>query len=166
MADSPHLFEADKERIANEAKVRTALEQPDFAEREFEKWKVEKDRRLKAESFATAWAKVAWLAEGRESAMGRQLNKLQQRIGRQRKANREQNKRYQELEGRVEHLTKALESVDRQTPDAIGGEPYVIGCGALYKVRAALYGSGGPRPKDNVPERQGEHQKEGGDANS
>lgn len=64
-----------------------------------------------------------------------------------------------QLEARVERLEKALESVDRQTPDAIGGASYEISPGALYKVRAALYGSGGPRSKGSTPKNT-EHQEE------
>lgn len=60
-----------------------------LAEQEFERWRKLRDPQLKRESFVTAWAKVAWLAEGRMHAMGRDLAKLQYRIGRQRKANRE-----------------------------------------------------------------------------
>ncbi len=95
---SEHLFEADKVRINNEAKVRTALEQPDFAQREFEKWRVQKERQLRNETFTNAWAKVAWLAEGRTLAIGRELAKAQARIGRQRRANRELLLKLRELE--------------------------------------------------------------------
>lgn len=110
-ADSPHLFEADKARIQNEAKVRTALEDPNFAEREFQRWREGKRRDLERESFATAWAKVAWLAEGRVLAMGRELAKVQARIGRQRKANRELVRALEGREREVERLTAANDAL-------------------------------------------------------
>lgn len=104
MVEGLHLFEADKARIQNEAKVRTALEDPNFAEREFQRWREAKVKRLEREkdSFVTAWAKVAWLAEGRMVAMGRELAKAQTRIGRQRKANRELVKQLQAAREREE----------------------------------------------------------------
>lgn len=42
------------------------------------------------------------------------------------------------LRERVGELEEALERVSAQVPDAIGGEPYLISCGALYAVRNAL----------------------------
>lgn len=116
MNDLDHLYEADKHRIQNEAKVRTALEQPDFAEREFERWKGirehhmerEMKRELENKSFVNAWAKVAWLAEGKMLALGREVDKLQRRIARQRRANREQLRQLQDERTRVEELREAL----------------------------------------------------------
>lgn len=86
------LIEVDHARIRREAMIQTALGQPDFAQKEFEKYRKTQEHYLRKETMTTAWAKVAWLAEGRMSAMGRTLDKLQQRIGRQRKANREQHR--------------------------------------------------------------------------
>lgn len=118
--DPNHLFEADKVRIRNEAKVRTAMEQPDFAETAFEEWREYRQKRFSRDEkirqtyleatddklFANAYARAAWMAEGREIAMGRELTKLQQRVGRQRNVNRRQhealkqaNERIKELEG-------------------------------------------------------------------
>ena len=45
---------------------------------------------------------------------------------------------YKALRQRVDELTGALQRVSDQVPNAIGGEPYLISCGALYAVRAAL----------------------------
>ena len=47
----------------------------------------------------------------------------------------------------VHHLREALHKVDRELPDAIGGERQEISAAAAYAIRKALYGSGGPRPK-------------------
>ncbi|MEJ7871974.1 MAG: hypothetical protein WKF67_06920 [Rubrobacteraceae bacterium] len=99
-----HLFEADKVRINNEAKVRTALSYPYFAERKFDKWKAQQEPQLKKESHTIAWAKEAWLAEGRTPVMGRELDKLQKRIGRQWEANRNQNHALKETLERIEEL--------------------------------------------------------------
>jgi hypothetical protein len=108
-SENPHLYEADKVRINNEAKVRTAAEQPNFAEREFEKWRATGERHMKDETFVDAWAKVAWLAEGRMIAMGRELARAQARIGRQRKANRELLVRYRQMEKALCEIPKAYE---------------------------------------------------------
>ena len=142
MSDPTHLYEADKHRITNEAKVRTALEQPDFAQKEFEKWRASKERDMEREAqrdlFVNAWAKVAWLAEGRTIAMGRELAKLQHRIGRQRKANREQLRALRETRERVDELEAALESKD----EVLGELRHWFVQGYTSK-KGPLYGEGG-----------------------
>lgn len=50
------------------------------------------------DDFVQAWANIAYVAELERDKMGRELNKLQQRIGRQRKANRKLREKIEELE--------------------------------------------------------------------
>lgn len=107
--DNPeHLYEADKWRIVSEAKVRTALEDPEFAEREFQKWKErdrkerDRDKRLGLDNY---WSKLVWVAEGRTLAMGRILDKVSRRLGKQREINRAQRVRIAELEAHLERLS-------------------------------------------------------------
>ena len=63
---------------------------------EFDKWHEERKRDLKMRTrtdenlFVNAWGMAAYYAEAQRDLMGRELNKLQQRVGRQRRANREQ----------------------------------------------------------------------------
>jgi hypothetical protein len=89
------------------------MSEPTLAEQEFERWhELRKDplkRELADASFVDAWAKVAWLAEGRMLAMGRELAKAQARIGRQRKANRELLVRYRQMEKALCEIPKAYE---------------------------------------------------------
>lgn len=99
-----HLYEADKVRIANEAKVRTAMEDPDFAEREYRKWRASRERWRDSETHTSYWAKLAWLAEGRTLAMGRSLDKVSRRLGKQRQINKAQRKRIKELELEVDKV--------------------------------------------------------------
>lgn len=109
--------------MASEQEVRESVQ------RAFEEW-----RGLKAEgvswetrndSFVDAWAKVAWLADSQRNAMGRELCKLQARVGRQRRANRENlteleavrlelsdSKEYSEcLEAGIKSLARRLDSL-------------------------------------------------------
>lgn len=107
-----HLIEADHDKIQREAMIRTVLEEPDFASKAFERWRAEKERGIARDiarqSFVEGWTRVAWLAEGRMHRMGREIGKLQKRIARQRKANREALTENTELRERVGELEGAL----------------------------------------------------------
>ncbi len=79
-----------------------------FIEEEFERWRSLREsgvaRELEQASFVTAWARVAWHAEAQNDLMGKQMAKLQLRIGRQRTANRNMLRRLRELEAENERL--------------------------------------------------------------
>jgi hypothetical protein len=68
----------------------------------FETWRIDKERGIERDfanrSFVQAWANIAYLAEYQRNTMGHEKNKLQQRIGRQRKANNKLVWRVKELE--------------------------------------------------------------------
>ncbi len=81
---------------------------------EFEKWRNTREPELRKESFVTAWAKVAYLAEAREQAMGRTLSLLQDRIGRQRAANRKQHQALTEARAIITAQREALERLERK----------------------------------------------------
>jgi hypothetical protein len=66
-----------------------------------EKWHLEGKQ-----DFSDAWAAHARIEELERQRMGAELNKLQQRIGRQRKANRRLIERVKELEYILEGLSK------------------------------------------------------------
>lgn len=108
MTDPNRLYEADKMRIMNEAKVRTAMKDPAFVEREYEKYISRQERYFTRETLKdhriTYWQLKAWMAEGRELLMGRELTKTQQRIGRLRKANREQHRALKDARQRIKEL--------------------------------------------------------------
>jgi hypothetical protein len=116
---------------------------------EFERWKKarwspsESERQDAHRYFVNAWAMVAWLAEARRDAMGRELAKLQARIHRQRVANREVVRglleaeadngrllsRLSELEGEVESyrltyevMRKQIDSLNREAESGLRGE--------------------------------------------
>lgn len=109
MSNPDHLYEADKIRIQNEAKVRTAMERPNFIKEQYEIWREETGTPIEGKTLTEslrgqaerAYAR-AWLAEGREIKMGREINKLQQRIARQRKANRELRHALQEAQAEAQ----------------------------------------------------------------
>lgn len=87
---------------------------PTSAKVEFKLWQIEREKMWRREAhdesrmFVNAWAKVAWIAEDKRRLMGVELNKLQQRIGRQRKANRELQQRVHDLEAQLKVITKSL----------------------------------------------------------
>lgn len=152
MNDPNHLFEADKHRISNEAKVRTALEDPGFAQREFEKWRAAKEHQLEREKeqhyLSNAWAKVVWLAEGRMLAMGRELAKAQQRIGRQRKANRKAKERIEHLKGLLREVRPHIgDECQRIWPDDPEFEDMLVRLDAVLSPAKAREGEDvGNRP--------------------
>jgi hypothetical protein len=159
MNDPDHLYEADKIRIQNEAKVRTAMEDPDFARREFERWQEARQARFKRDDeiqgrdeesyYVNAWAKVAWLAEGRELRMGRELEKLQQRIGRQRKTNRDQHRALRQLKERVKNLEDTLSLYAEPSNWEAGNEWKEDGEGHLLAQSVLSFRQGGADDKKN-----------------
>lgn len=77
----------------------------------FEEWQKRRHRFGPAhtytkDQFVQAWANVAYVADLEREATLNHLSKLQQRICRQRKANREQKERIETLEQRIEELER------------------------------------------------------------
>lgn len=60
-----------------------------------------------------AYAYLAYIAEGEKYRLGILVNKLQQRVARQRKANRKLQWRIKELEQRIRKMQETSESVSR-----------------------------------------------------
>lgn len=87
----------------------TIQERRESVEREFERYRTLREQWMRKESVSTHWAKHAWLADAKRDEMGRELAKAQARIGRQRKANREQHRALMASEARCKELEEALE---------------------------------------------------------
>jgi seryl-tRNA synthetase len=71
-------------------------------------------RGYRDDKLVQAYHDRALLAELEKLKMGRELNKAQQRIARQRKANKEMQKKIEDLEAKLEATTIALETAYRQ----------------------------------------------------
>lgn len=92
---------------------------------EFEAWREEKRRVVEATGkteynrFVNAWAMTTYLAEAERDAKNHEINKLQQRIHRQRVANREMLERARRAEELEAKLERELQQARRHRDEAI-----------------------------------------------
>lgn len=91
-------------------------EMKELMREEFDKWRDAMFRGIKREYkdyyFTNAWAMKAYIAKLEKDQMGQDFNRLQQRIHRQRLANREQQSRIEALEEAKEELMDYITTLE------------------------------------------------------